>query len=313
MVRRGATDRGRPSQRANGAATSRATILPRETIDPSARGPTVEGRSRQNAAAASESVTALVGYIFSAGGVVALLLVCVVWLRTRPGSRLARRSLLAVAVFYACAGTYAVSHSIGLVLTSGLRPFEHADVSAGPTAIVVLGSGGFTARDWTENRFSVVDPAAATRVLEAVRVFKLIDHAWIISSGGRVDPDDPDEPTGQTMRDALVQLGVPETRIVVETKSRNTYEEAIVVAPLLASMGIRQTVLVTSEIHMRRSLGTFKAAGIDAVPAIARPPFNDLSFSDWVLPSGLGLHQGGQVAHEVLGIAYYAARGWYRS
>ena len=293
--------------------TSRAPTFPRETQDPSARGPTVEGRPPQNAAAASDPVTAFVGYIFSAGGVVAVLLGGVLWLRSRPGSRLARRSLLAVAVFYACAGTYAVSHSVGLVLTSGLRPFEHADVRAGPTAIVVLGSGSFTARDWKENQFSVVDPPAATRVLEAVRVFKLIDQAWIISSGGRVDPDDPDEPTGQTMRNALVQLGVPETRIVVETKSRNTHEEAVVVAPLLASMGIRQTVLVTSEIHMRRSLGTFRAAGIDAVPAIARSPFHNLSLSDWVLPSSLGLYEGAHVAHEVLGIAYYAARGWYRS
>ena len=77
-------------------------------------------------------------------------------------------------------------------------------------------------------------------------------------------------------------------------------------------MGIRHTVLVTSEIHMRRSLGTFKAAGIDAVPAIARPPFDNLSLSDWVLPSGLGLYEGAQVAHEALGTRVLRARGWYR-
>jgi uncharacterized SAM-binding protein YcdF (DUF218 family) len=133
----------------------------------------------------------------------------------------------------------------------------------------------------------------------------------VISSGGLVDPDDTNEPTGQTMRNALVRLGVPETRVIVETKSRNTHEEAVIVAPLLASMGIRQTVLVTSRIHMRRSLGTFKAVGINAVPAVAKPPDTNLSTLDWLLPSGLGLYEGSQVAHEALGLLYYAARGWY--
>ena len=257
-------------------------------------------------------MTAFVGYIFSTGGVVCLLLMCTLWVRARPASRLARRMLLSVLVFYTCASIYAITHTAGRLLVTGFRPFERADVASGPTAIVVLGSGSFTARDWTGNQFSIVDPSAATRVLEAVRVFTLIDQAWVISSGGIVDPDDPDEPTGQTMRNALVQLGVPETRIVVETKSRNTHDEAVIVAPLLTSMGIRQTVLVTSDIHMRRSLGTFKAAGINAVPAIARPPDNNLSTFDWLLPSGLGLYEGSQVAHEALGLVYYTARGWYR-
>ncbi len=257
-------------------------------------------------------MTAFVGYIFSVGGVVCLLLVCILWLRARPGSRLARRLLPSVLVFYTCASIYGITYNAGRLLVTGLRPFERSDVSSAPTAIVVLGSGSFTARDWADAQFSIVDPTAATRVLEAVRVFKLIDQAWVISSGGRVDPDDPDEPTGQTMRDALVRLGVPETRIVVETKSRNTHDEAVIVAPLLKSLGIRQTVLVTSETHMRRSLGTFKAAGIDAVPAIARPPVNNLSIVDWALPSGLGLYEGAQVAHEALGLVYYAARGWFR-
>ena len=255
-------------------------------------------------------MTELVGYVFSAGGVVVVLGSCVAWRGARPGSAIARRFLVACTVFYLLASTYAVTHTAARLLVIGLRPFEQSDVPAGPTAIVVLGSGSFTARDWSGNRFSIVDPSAATRVLEAVRVFRLIDQAWVISSGGLPDLDDPDEPTGLTMKHALVQLGVPEPRVLVETKSRNTHDEAVIVAQLLASMGIRHTVLVTSDLHMRRSLGAFKAQGVDAVPAIARPPDNYLSWFDWALPSGLGLYEGALVAHEALGLAYYTARGW---
>ena len=257
-------------------------------------------------------MTAFVGYVFSAGAVVVALSAGTIWLLARPGSRAARRFLLVAAVFYTLASTYVVTHNAARLVLIGLPPFEESDVPAGPTAIVVLGSGSFTARDWSGNRFSIVDPSAATRVLEAVRVFKLIDQAWVISSGGLPDPDDPDEPTGLTMKVALVQLGIPEPRVLVETKSRNTHDEAVIVAPLLRSMGIRHTVLVTSDLHMRRSLGAFKAQGVDAVPAVARPPDNQLSWLDWVLPSGFGLYEGSQVAHEALGLAYYTARGWSR-
>ncbi len=257
-------------------------------------------------------MTALVGYVFSAGAVVVVLFAGALWVLTRPASRTARRFLLAAATFYTLASTHVVTQTVARVLLVGLRPFEPSDVPVGPTAVVVLCSGSFTARDWSGNRFSIVDPSAATRVLEAVRVFQLIDQAWVISSGGLVDPDDLDEPTGLTMKNALVQLGVPESRVLVETKSRNTHDEAVIVAPLLSSMGIRHTVLVTSGIHMRRSLGAFKAQGVDAVPAIARTPDLQLSLPDWVLPSGFGLYEGSQVAHEALGLVYYTARGWSR-
>ena len=114
------------------------------------------------------------------------------------------------------------------------------------------------------------------------------------------------------MRDALVRLGVPETRIVVETKSRNTHDEAVVVAPLLESMGIRQTVLVTSEIHMRRSLGTFKAAGIDAVPAIARPPDQQPVVGRLGCCQAASVCTRGPGRPRGPGLVYYAARGWFR-
>jgi len=110
----------------------------------------------------------------------------------------------------------------------------------------------------------------------------------------------------------LQQLGVPAERVVTETASRNTREEAVVVASMLPNLKVEHLVIVTSDDHMRRSLGAFRAAGIRAIPAIARAPFPPRSWHEWVVPSDRGLGESSKVAHEILGIGYYAVRGWYR-
>jgi uncharacterized SAM-binding protein YcdF (DUF218 family) len=115
------------------------------------------------------------------------------------------------------------------------------------------------------------------------------------------------------MREELVQLGVPRDRILVETASRNTREEALVIEPMLRRLGNPQVVLVTSHTHMRRSIGTFRAVGITAIPAIARDPRPEVPLSEWILPTGRALRASGEVVHELFGIPYYWLRGWWQS
>ena len=254
----------------------------------------------------------LIWYFFSVGGLVVALLAGALWLRSRPLSARPRRFLILVALAYAAFTCYGIGHGIGRLLTVGLEPFVAGDVPRGRTAIVVLGSGSFTARDWTGSSYSIVDHVDATRALEAVRVYRLIDADWVISSGGKLRPTDPHEASGVTMGDSLAALGVPASRIVVETKSRNTYEEAIVVAPMLQKLQVQHVVLVTSAAHMRRSLGAFRTQGIRAVPAIVADPYTASSWIEWIIPSDLGLWKSASVMHEIIGLGYYAARGWYR-
>jgi uncharacterized SAM-binding protein YcdF (DUF218 family) len=257
-------------------------------------------------------VTALVNLIFSVSGILILLLVGVLWLNASPQSRRPRRLLCYLALTYTLSTVYAIDYGVSRLLVIGFRPFAANDVPAGRTAIVVLGAGSFTARDWNGNEYSTVDGDAASRVLEAARVYKLVHPELVISSGGRVRPKDLNVPTAIAMRDALVQLGIPASRIVVQTNSRNTHEEAIGDAQVLAPLNISRVILVTSEIHMRRSLGTFRAEGLAAIPAIARDPYFARSWRDWIVPGDLGLWMTGSLVHEILGIAEYAARGWYR-
>jgi uncharacterized SAM-binding protein YcdF (DUF218 family) len=257
-------------------------------------------------------VAEFVWYVFSAGGVIASLLGAVVWMVLAPQSRRPRRLVAAIVLFYTLSSIYFPVYVAERLWSIGFRPLVAADVPDGRTAVVLLGSGSFTTRDWNETTFSIVDPHSAARVLEAVRVFNLLDPLWIISSGGWSEPDEPEEPSGVTMRDAMVRLGVPSSRILTEVESRNTHDEAVIVASMLSSIRVDQIVLVTSEVHMRRSLGAFRAQGVEAIPAIARQPYLDLPWVRWIFPSEGGLEAAALVAHEVIGLPYYALRGWYR-
>lgn len=250
-------------------------------------------------------------FILSTSGLVLVVLLSVVWMWRRPQSSRPRRFLLAAGLLYAVFHTYAVGEAASDALARGYHKFDGAPDPALETAVVVLGSGSITVRNWAEERYSIVDAVAATRAVEAARVFRMLDARWVIASGGRVRPADRYEAPAITMRDALLALGVPAQRIVLQAESRNTREEALMVATLLARLGAHRVVLVTSRAHMRRTMGAFGAAGVAALPAIARDPYSADSWRDRFLPTDVGLRKTREVMHELFGIAYYVSRGWY--
>src|SRR4051794_32503058 len=107
------------------------------------------------------------------------------WRAARPRSRIARGFLTFTILAFTIASIPAVSGWAAKRLAAGYRPLAAADVPAGPTAVVLLGSGSFTAHDWSDTyRYIMLDPAGANRMIETLRVFHLLDPAWVITSGG---------------------------------------------------------------------------------------------------------------------------------
>jgi uncharacterized SAM-binding protein YcdF (DUF218 family) len=257
-------------------------------------------------------VSGVVWHLFSAGGVVVLLLICTGWLLASRGSRAARRTLVAVALFYGLASVHGISHGIGLLLSAGYRPLSRADVPPGRVTVVVLGSGTVQVRNWSETVLAVPDLFSASRLLEGARVFRLLDATQLISSGGSPTAADRVQPSGRVMADALIALGIPRERILVETESATTRDEAVIVARMLAQHPTDHVVLVTSRLHMRRSLGAFRAVGVAAIPAVARDPSSVETWWETLVPTDKGLREASHAAHELLGLAGYVARGWYR-
>jgi uncharacterized SAM-binding protein YcdF (DUF218 family) len=186
-------------------------------------------------------------------------------------------------------------------------PDAHAIVLLGAAITTVLGR---------ENDMRVLTPVAATRVLEAARVYHLLNNrAPIISSGGVSRPGRARQASAIAMRDALVELGIPADHIIVETESLSTHDEAVVVAPMLRRLGAERFVLVTSHSHMPRSERTFRAQGLDPVPAPAPdfpPDFPDSAQVRRYRPDYEGLRLSGALLHEGGGLLYYAWRGWLK-
>ncbi|HEX7137374.1 MAG TPA: YdcF family protein [Vicinamibacterales bacterium] len=254
-----------------------------------------------------------VGYLVSAGGAVSIFLLIAVWTIRAPRSPYPRRLLIASGLSFALLSIFGIQLLFARILSGTFTPFDVSQIDPSrTTAIVVLGSGSVVAEDWDGRTLSFVDRAAAIRLTEAVRVFRLVNPAAVVASGGDPHARRKGAPTGETMKDALVAAGVPHDRILVETQSRTTRDEAVVVAPILRARGITQVILVTSGLHMRRALGTFRAEGVPAIPAIAHEFSSDISLAFVLIPSKEGLGLAAENVHETLALAYYWFRGWWQ-
>jgi len=248
---------------------------------------------------------------FSIGGLLPLLFVACAWLLIRPRSRGPRVAILLVVAWYTAIGIYPLPRALNHLWSREFAPLTRADVPAGRVAIAVLGSGSYTAVDWADNRTAIPDPIGLERALEAARLYALLDPAWVISSGGPVNQGSRDYSSGEAMRDTLVRLGVPASRVILKDDAVDTHDEAQNVARLLPGLHVDHVVLVTSAVHMRRARGTFRAVGVTVIPAPAREDKpGTMGWRMKYLPSERGLYEASLDAHEMVGWVYYTVKGW---
>jgi uncharacterized SAM-binding protein YcdF (DUF218 family) len=93
----------------------------------------------------------------------------------------------------------------------------------------------------------------------------------ILMSGGGADGITE----ASVMRDLACEAGVPETAVLTETGSRNTFENAAHTARLLHDLGKCRIVLVTDRAHLPRASRMFRRAGLEIV-AVAGVPASSI-------------------------------------
>ena len=150
------------------------------------------------------------------------------------------------------------------------------------------------------------------RLLEALRLYRAGKAEHIVVTGGNLPWQSAVAPEAEFIGDLLVELGAPRSALVLETASRNTYENAVNTAAIMGENGWRSGLLVTSAAHMPRALATFAKAEIEVTPASAdirvRLPLYDglLDF----LPDAEALSRTTACMKEWIGFRVYKYRNW---
>ena len=131
-------------------------------------------------------------------------------------------------------------------------------------AIVLLGGGTEPA---AYPRSGVEINGAGDRVLYAAQLYKEGKAPLILLSGGEIIwLNDGSATPAEDMTQMLTSLGVPTEALIIEDRSRNTYENALYAKELLAEKGINKILLVTSAMHMPRAVALFEAQGFKVMP-----------------------------------------------
>ncbi|MBM4300629.1 MAG: hypothetical protein FJ121_03725 [Deltaproteobacteria bacterium] len=172
-----------------------------------------------------------------------------------------------------------------------------------PKWIVVLGGGHRSDPSLPAN--SQISPAALGRVVEGVRLYKTIPGSKLLLSGGRgFDP----VPEAEVMARIAVLLGVRPQDVRLEPDSRDTADQAELIAKML---GRERFILVTSAAHMPRSMALFKKCGLQPIPAPAdfRAPEAQRFSSGRFFPRTSSLEEVNAAVHEYLGLAWAWLRG----
>ncbi len=184
-------------------------------------------------------------------------------------------------------------------------------------AIVVL--GGAT-RSAAFPRPTVELNEAGDRVVYAALLYQKHKAPLIIPSGGMIEWLGTGSAESLAMATILQHIGVPASAIIEEPLSRNTYENAVNVKKILRERGIGRVLLVTSAMHMPRSLLIFKHQGITAIPAptdflVSDYELQELSNSSQskllsLLPNADNLEHFTSALKEYIGLVVYRLRGW---
>ena len=83
-----------------------------------------------------------------------------------------------------------------------------------------------------------------------------------------------DEPVTEAfaMREALIRMGVPEDRVILEDQSYNTEENLGNARKIMDERGMKTALVITSDYHLQRSLWLAKDAGLVAEGMAAPGP-----------------------------------------
>ncbi len=177
-------------------------------------------------------------------------------------------------------------------------------------AAIVLGGIG----DIDLRRQQINFGYSADRLFQVLPLYHKGYIKKIVFTGGSGSIEFPEKKEGIYVKKYLRSVSIPDSVLVIESASKNTYENAINTKRLLDSLGIQgRFILVTSGFHMPRSMAVFKKAGFKKLePFVTNRHSGNRRFTPdhLLLPNPEAMVSFQLLIHEWVGFFIYKLKGY---
>jgi uncharacterized SAM-binding protein YcdF (DUF218 family) len=233
---------------------------------------------------------------------VLLLTVAIATILAALGLKRSSRTLYVVAtIAFLLAGSGAPANFLLSSLQDGLEVRNEQWGMA--NAIVLLGAGSEMTDQGPE-----LSSFSYGRLVKAFELYRSCksrsEDCRIVSSGG--DARGYGKSEAELYAEALERLGAARADLIVEGRSMNTWQNAQFTAEILSAQQPDRVVLVTSGLHVRRSVLYFSHFGVRSLGV--RADYAHVPMS--LLPSAYNILMADLAIHEYLGVWRYHVYNW---
>jgi uncharacterized SAM-binding protein YcdF (DUF218 family) len=175
---------------------------------------------------------------------------------------------------------------------------------------IVLG-GGIAVNDPEMSRINF--RSSTDRFLQTLSLYKLKKIKKILLVGGDARLFKNDEKEAETLKKYMLLIGIPDSDIIIETNSVNTYQNAVYTKKILVDKFPKgKYLLITSGYHIKRAMACFEKAGVKVFPYSVDRRSGKTSYDiDLLLiPSVETLCSWNGLFHEWLGYFSYLIMGY---
>jgi len=216
-----------------------------------------------------------------------------------------RLFIWAIVVFYFFSNDFIINE---IMVRWEIPAIRETELKSKYDVAIVL--GGITDYDDTMDRIQFEH--GADRLFQALALYKkgLVKKLLIDGGSGSLKGTNVEAPN---LRKYLITIGIPDSVILMEPRSRNTHENATFAKHILDSVAPNgKYLLVTSGYHMRRALSCFNKAGIPTLPYTTDRVAGPLKFEfDYAfIPDRNAIYAWEELLHEVVGYVSYKFAGY---
>lgn len=172
--------------------------------------------------------------------------------------------------------------------------------------------GGMGRIDERQNRFDF--GFSGDRLFQTLELYHKKRVNKLLITGGSGSISKPNQREAIYIKKYLNAISIPDSSIIIENNSKNTYENAVFTKHILDSLQFKGSILlVTSSFHMRRSLAIFNKAGYKNLTPFVTNKFTGLrkfEFDYCFIPNVEAVFSLNLILHEIAGYVTYKLKGY---